>query len=287
MILVTGGTGTVGSALVARLIASRVTFRVLARKADDVARLARDGVAAVIGDLSDPRSLDGALAGAQAVFALTSPTPALPQLLANLIGASRRAQVARVVLQSSIGAAPHASASFLRWNGLAERALQDSGVPHVILRPTGFMQNFAAYYGPAVAATGKIRGYAGSEQVSVIDARDIAEVAAACLQGAASDGDVLDLTGPLPYAMAEQCALLSTRLGRVVPFMPVTEAQAWQGMIARGTPPAIAHAVIGLQHAYKAGLGALVTGTVERIAGHPARTFPDYLDENLAAFMPR
>ena len=138
-----------------------------------------------------------------------------------------------------------------------------------------------------VIATGKVQGYAGTEQVSVIDVRDIADVAAACLQGAASDGDVLDLTGPLPHALAEQCAMLSTRLGRIVPFVPVTEAQAFAAMTAQGAPPVIAHAIIGLQHAYKNGVGALVTGTVERIAGHPARSFGDYLDENLAAFQAR
>jgi uncharacterized protein YbjT (DUF2867 family) len=287
MILVAGATGTVGRALVARLAAARTPFRALVRKPDDVARLARDGVAAVVGDLADDASLDRALAGARAVFALTAPSPALPQLLGNLVAASKRAGIGRVVLHSSIGASPAASASFLRWNGLAERALQESGVPHVILRPNGFMQNFAAYYGPAVAATGRLQAYAGAEQVSVIDVRDIADVAMATLAGAGSDGDILDLTGPLPYAMAEQCALLSTKLGRIVPLVPVSEAQAWHAMIERGTPPAIAHAVIGLQHAYKTGLGALVTGTVERIAGHPARSFPDYLDEHLAAFMPQ
>jgi uncharacterized protein YbjT (DUF2867 family) len=287
MILVTGATGTVGGAVVARLAAARAPFRALVRKPDDVARLARDGVAAVVGDLADQASLDRALAGVQAVFALTAPSPALPQLLGNLIVASKRAGVGRVVLQSSIGAAPHASGSFLRWNGLAERVLQESGVPHVILRPNGFMQNFVAYYAQAVVTAGKIQGYAGTEQVSVIDARDIADVAAACLEGAASDGDVLDLTGPLPHALAEQCAMLSMRLGRIVPFVPVTEAQAYRAMTERGTPPAIAHAVIGLQHAYKTGIGAIVTGTVERIAGHPARSFGDYLDENLAAFKTR
>jgi uncharacterized protein YbjT (DUF2867 family) len=208
-------------------------------------------------------------------------------LLGNLVDASKRAEVARLVLHSSIGAAADASASFLRWNGLAERALRESSLPHVILRPNGFMQNFVAYYAPVVVATGKIQGYAGTEQVSVIDVRDVADVAAATLQGAASDGDVLDLTGPLPYALAEQCAMLSTRLGRIVPFVPVTEAQAYSAMTERGTPQAVAHAVIGLQHAYKSGLGALVTGTVERITGHPARMFGDYLDENLAAFRAR
>ena len=287
MILVTGATGNVGGALVARLAAAGTAFRALVRKPDDVARLARDGVAAVIGDLGDQPSLDRALVGVRAVFALTAPSPALPQLMGNLVAASKRAEVARLVLQSSIGAAPSAAGSFLRWNGLAERTLQESTVPHVILRPNGFMQNFTAYYAQAVVTTGKIQGYAGTEQVSVIDVRDIADVAAATLEGAASDGDVLDLTGPLPYALAEQCAMLSTRLGRVVPFVPVTEAQAYRAMTERGTPPAIAHAVIGLQHAYKTGLGALVTGTVERITGHPARSFGDYLDENLAAFRTR
>src|SRR5258708_7894057 len=88
------------------------------------------------------------------------------------------------------------------------------------MRPNGFMQNFTAYYAQAVVTTGKIQGYAGTEQVSVIDVRDIADVAAATLEGAASDGAVLDLTRPLPYALAEQCAMLSTRLGRRRPRVP-------------------------------------------------------------------
>src|SRR5262249_29993599 len=132
MILVTGATGTVGGAVVARLATARVPFRALVRKVDDVARLSRDGVDAVVGDLADPASLQRALDGVRGVFALTAPSPALPQLLGNLTAASKRAGVGRMVLQSSIGAAPHAAGSFLRWNGLAERALQESGVPHVI-----------------------------------------------------------------------------------------------------------------------------------------------------------
>src|SRR5262245_25426033 len=116
MILVTGATGTVGGALVARLAASRTPFRALVRKPEDVERMARDGVRTDVGDLGDPDSLDRALDGIRAVFALTAPSLALPRHLGNLIAASKRACVARVVLHSSIGAAPHASGSFLRWN---------------------------------------------------------------------------------------------------------------------------------------------------------------------------
>src|SRR5690349_17288312 len=126
MILVTGATGNVGSALVARLAASRTKLRALVRKPDDVARLARDGITAVVGDLADPVSLERAVVGVRAVFALTAPSPALPQLMGNLIAACERAQVARLVLQSSIGASPSAAGSFLRWNGVAERRLQES-----------------------------------------------------------------------------------------------------------------------------------------------------------------
>jgi uncharacterized protein YbjT (DUF2867 family) len=53
-ILVTGGTGKVGSQLLKELVTRNVTVRALVRKAD--AKLP-DGIEAVVGDLLDPVSV--------------------------------------------------------------------------------------------------------------------------------------------------------------------------------------------------------------------------------------
>ena len=69
-ILVTGGTGTVGSQVTARLTAAGVDTRVLTRSPDKAAGLPA-GAAGVVGSLSEPFSLAPAFEGVDRLFLLT------------------------------------------------------------------------------------------------------------------------------------------------------------------------------------------------------------------------
>ncbi len=115
MILITGATGFVGSAVLRRLLAAGHRVRVLARPGGDRRNL--EGLAAEIadGDLLQPESLRKALAGCRALFHLAAdyrlwaPDPA-PMFRANVDGtralmlAAGDAGVERIVYTSSVAA---------------------------------------------------------------------------------------------------------------------------------------------------------------------------------------
>jgi len=67
-VLVTGATGFVGSAVVRRLVASGVAVRALVRPGSNQRNLEGMPVTVVTGDLTDPASLQRALAGCQGLF---------------------------------------------------------------------------------------------------------------------------------------------------------------------------------------------------------------------------
>jgi dihydroflavonol-4-reductase len=68
MMLVTGATGFVGAAVARRLVASGASVRVMARAGSDRRNLEGLEAEVVTGDLTDPASLDRAVAGCQGVF---------------------------------------------------------------------------------------------------------------------------------------------------------------------------------------------------------------------------
>jgi uncharacterized protein YbjT (DUF2867 family) len=94
MILVTGGTGTVGSAVVAQLLQAGQAVRVMTRNPSN-ARLG-DNVEVVAGDLRKPETLTSAVDGIERVFSVAL-GPQLGAQEANLARAARRAGVRQIV----------------------------------------------------------------------------------------------------------------------------------------------------------------------------------------------
>lgn len=284
MILVTGATGNIGAPLCAFLQATGLKFRALAHSADSVARLQAVGIETVQGDTTDPATLAPAMGGVETLFLLSPPGSRLPEMERNVIAAAKAAGVKRIVKSSAIGAHPFAAGAFLRWNGQAEREVEASGLAWTVLRPNGFMQGLAANFGRAVAA-GAFHMYGGGARVSYVDVRDVATCALAVLGQEGHDGNVYELTGPEPLSFEDIAGRLSGRLNKAVRFVELSEADAVRGLRAAGLSPELAHGVVGLQHFYRQGGGALVTGTVERLTGRAPRNLNGYIDENRAGLM--
>ena len=144
MILLTGATGTVGSALLRRLTADGRPVRALVR---DQRRLGdqRVRVQIALGDLSDPPSFRNALRGVHTVVHLAAsirdqPRGSIEELNAvatlRLVRAAERAGVKRFVFFSAMNAHHHSRTRFFRAKALAEEAVEESSIPSVIFRPS-------------------------------------------------------------------------------------------------------------------------------------------------------
>ena len=101
MILLTGATGTVGSATAAALKAAGAPFRIGARSAAKAQTL---GVPAVEFDWERPPDFDPAFAGADRVFLLTPVSDRQPDYARAAVAAAKRAGVRHIVKLSVIGA---------------------------------------------------------------------------------------------------------------------------------------------------------------------------------------
>ncbi|PYC64826.1 NmrA family transcriptional regulator [Micromonospora arborensis] len=156
IVLVTGATGTQGGATVRALIARGRPVRALVRDpgTDAAQALAKAGVSLVTGDLNDPASLRAAMAGVHGVFSVQ--TFMAPGGLGAEVRQGRAVADAaaiagvRHLVYSSVGGADRSSGvPHFESKWAIERHLRSSGVPTTVLRPTFFMDNFAAF-GPQV-----------------------------------------------------------------------------------------------------------------------------------------
>jgi uncharacterized protein YbjT (DUF2867 family) len=144
VVLLTGATGLIGTALLPRLLAAGRPVRCLVR---DPRRLGAERVRVQIalGDLADPPSFRNALRGVDTVLHLAAAIRdqrggSIEELNGiatwRMVEAARRAGVEHFVFLSAQGASAHSRARFMRAKALAEDAVADAGVPHTIFAPS-------------------------------------------------------------------------------------------------------------------------------------------------------
>ena len=179
-VLVTGGTGRVGSAVVDLLVDAGMPVRVLTRRPEAVAMLPAN-VEVVNGDLTVPESLDTALRGVGAVFLVWTAPPATAPAVVDRLAAHAR----RVVFLSSPHQTPHPF--FQQPNPMAvlhadiERLIATTGLESTILRPGMFASNVLSWWATAIRTDGVVRWPYGAAETAPVDDRDVAAVAARTL----------------------------------------------------------------------------------------------------------
>ena len=145
MILVTGGTGFVGTHLIRRLRAENIPVRVVVRNPGKAGLLIDLGAEIVAGDVSDKRSLESAARGADRVVHLVGIIQEGPGVIfqevhvdgtRNVIEAAKSAGVRHFFYQSALGTRPGAKSTYHRTKWQAEEAVCASGIPFTILRPS-------------------------------------------------------------------------------------------------------------------------------------------------------
>jgi uncharacterized protein YbjT (DUF2867 family) len=237
VLLLTGATGTVGRALLRRLIAAGAPVRCLVR---DPRRLGEERVRVQIslGDLSDPLSFRHALRDVDTVVHLASvirdqPAGSIEELVGiatwRLVRAAEQAGVQRFVFFSALGASTRSRARLLRAKALGERAVTQSSLAHLVFAPSIVYAPGDPYRAllermswlPLMPMPGS-----GRATFQPIWAEDVADCVIAALSGGAPGGDSAgqryELAGPetLTHEQIVRIALSSWHRRRLIVKVP-------------------------------------------------------------------
>ncbi|MFE3957258.1 SDR family oxidoreductase [Nocardia sp. NPDC059091] len=280
MIVVTGATGNVGSALV----------RELAEAGEKVVAVSRgekpvdlpEGAEHRRADIGELDSFAEAVAGARALFLLiTGPQLVTGPAAAEVLETVAAAGVRRVAFLSSQGAVTRPGSDGYARTLEFEQALAASDLEWTVLRPGGFFSNTFAWIEPVRAAR-MIPAPFGDVGLPQVDPADIAAMAAAALREDGHDRQIYTVTGPELVTPRQQAQALAAALGEPLRFAELTREQARVNML-RFMPESVADHTLTI-------LGEptpeeqLVSGDVERVLGRRATGYAEWAARVAPAF---
>lgn len=279
-LLITGASGTIGKELVKQLKARDADFVVMSSKPAAVV----GGFPAVRGDFADANSLRQAFAGVKTLFLLFPFTPESVTLARNAVEAAKASGVTHIVRSSGAGAQAGSPVAIAELQGRIDAMIEQSGIAYTLLRPAGFMQNWVNFYADQIKA-GSYAAAHGDAAITMVDVRDIAEVAAIVLTNpTAHAGRAYTLTGGEALSTGEQVAMISRAIGRPVRYEAISPEQAETALRGWGLPPAQIALYSSLAYVYRQGWAAGLSPDVQTLTGHVPRSFVDFVVEHAAAW---
>ncbi len=280
-VLVTGATGTIGSHVL-RLLKARRTpdLRAMLRDASKGAIVSE----VAIGDFEDVPSLQAAMHGVETLVLITPAAPNAQQHAANAIDAAKSTGVRRVVRVSAIKADREGPTNNTRAHGHTDGMIAASGLKHVILRPSLFMQNMLMV-SDTLKATGTFSFATAQGGVGMIDARDIAACAVECALSETWDGQTFDLTGPDSISYSDVAGILTQLAECQIEYAPISPDAMYQMIDGAGWGAWMAALTRDYGRAYASGWGDFTTDAVEQITGRAPTGFRTFAREVLLPAM--
>ena len=226
MIMVAGGTGRLGTALIGRLTGRGERVRVLTRDRRRAGHLAGPLVEVVCGDLTTSGTVQRAVVGADqvvsAVHGLIGPRGVSPATIdrdgnASLVYAAATAG-AEVVLMSVVGASVDSPMELCQMKAAAEVHLREVGVPATVVRAAPFAELWIDVLRHTARHSGRPVVFGnGRNPISFVSVQDVAAVVDRVLQDRSARGATLEITGPDRVTLNELAALVQSADGRTAP----------------------------------------------------------------------
>ncbi len=276
-ILVTGATGRVGAPLVQGL-AGEAPVRVASR--DPESAVERFDADCVRFDLEHPETWGPALDGVDRLFLLFPPTVGVEAVI-EFVDAARRTGVERVVSLSVLGAEKVPVLPHRR----IERHLEPR-FDYTFLRAAYFMENLTGIHRPEIVERDELYVPAGDGALGLVDARDVAAVAAAALTEPGHRNRAYDVTGPDALTFDEMARVLSAELGREITYAdPGRLAFAWH-MYRRGVSPGLVAFMLAEYEVTRRGRSGRTTDDVERVLGREPRDIATFITDHRERLAP-
>jgi len=249
MILVTGATGRLGSAVAGQLLRriDAADIAILVRDPAKAWDLAGRGVCVRVGDYDDTASLARAMDGVNRVVMVASNQPQRRmQQHQDVIDAAVSAGVSVFGFTSrSLTDIESSRNQLMRDYSGTEQLIQRSGLQSLIFRNALYLDTLPNYFGGARVFREGIRAPAGKSTVAYALRREMGEAIA----NAIIDGDTRSqpfvLAAPRAYSMTDVADGLSAAFGKPVDYQDVSEEEFVADAAARGLPDAVARRTLG------------------------------------------
>ena len=283
-ILVTGGTGKVGSEVIKALVKRNVSVRALVRK-QEASTTMPEGIEVSLGDLLDPVAVRKALDGVDKLYLLNAVVP--DELTQGLIAydLSKKLKLKQIVYHSVFKVeefkdVPHFAAKLA-----IENALHEFNLPFTIIRPNYFFQNDVSLK-DALMNAGMYPMPLGTPGVSAVDTRDIAKAAAIALTSDGHLGKTYNLNGPEILSGRKVASIWSRLLGKEIGY-PGEDLDSFEEQMRKSAPSWSAFDIRMMFQGYLERGFVAGDGDVETLAmllGHPPRRYVDFAKETVQSW---
>jgi NADH dehydrogenase len=290
-ILVVGATGLLGGAIARSLIAAGLPVRALARNRQALAALAPAAEIAAV-DLRDQRALTEACRGVGQIVATAnnnlgtgpnSPTRIDLTAYQSLCAAARSAGVGRLMYVSYKGVSADAPVDIFRLKWRIEDAIRRSGIPHVMLRPTVFMDVWIdQIFGKGIREKGVATVFGDGTRVSnYIAVDDVAAFATKILTRPEIVNEAVEIGGPSNLSQNALIDLIARRMGRQAKrrHVPVAALRLLPPLVRPFNELAARFMTLGLYAATEAAPFPEWQVSADRFGVQP-RTVEEYLESN-------
>jgi uncharacterized protein YbjT (DUF2867 family) len=228
------------------------------------------------------------MVGVDGLLVLSPQDPALDRMEAKAFAAAAAAGVAHVVKMSTTKPEPDSPIPWWRAHWRSEQALREAGPSWTVLRPNG-ISFFLLEHAEPVRQHGTFRTAAGDGRMALIDADDVAAVAAAVFdEPARHAGAVLDLTGPDTVSYGDVADILTSVTGRPVSHVDVSPDEGRDLLRSYGMRDWEVEGILANWLMTRDGSGGFdrVTGEVERLTGRRPKGVAVFLEQERDAFVP-
>jgi len=282
MILVTGATGHLGTAVIQNLLKKTSVNQVVALVRDEskASALKEKGVDIRIGNYDDTASLDQAMQGIETVLLIagTDEENRLRQHQ-NVVNAAKKAGVQCIAYTSrSLKDRSTLANKLMEGHFQTEDAIKASGLNYVIFRNILYMDTISQFVGGKVFDTG-INLPTAQGRVSFALRSEMGEAIAEVLLESDRSHQVYKLTGSESYSFEDVAATLTDLSGKEVGYTSIEKSVFGAQMKERGVPEMMIERVIGFLTDIKNGQEDEVSSDLENLLGRK----PASLREGLKA----
>lgn len=284
-IVVTGATGHLGRHVLESLLRRGFPAGQLVaagRAVDRLADFSRRGVQVRTMDYGDPATVAESLKGATKVLLISGSAVGQRVEQHRAVIDAAAAEGVELIAYTSIANADSTGMMLAGEHQATEALLAESGLPHVLLRNSWYLENYTDQLAGTLAQGG-FAGSAGEGRVSAAARADYADAAAAVLMADGQAGKVYELGGDEAFTMAELATVISAAAGRPVAYQDLPAAEYAAMLTGVGVPAGFAEVLADSDLGIARGDLLVTSGQLSSLIGRPTTTLAEAVRSAVAA----